>query len=419
MAGLEKAQSAIARPGAKVELRRSLSLSLITFYGLGTILGAGIYVLVGKVAGVAGMYAPISFALAAVIAGLSAFTYMELCSRHPLAGGAAVYTQEGFGLRWLSILVGFLIVLSGLVSAATISKGFVGYLRVFVDVPDTLVIVAVVVVLALLAAWGIAQSVAAAAVATVIEVGGLILIIVVASASFGTLPERLPELIPSMERVAWEGIFLGGFLAFYAFIGFEDMANVAEEVKDPIRNMPRAILLAIAISTLLYIAVSVAAVLAVPLDELSASRAPLALMFERATGASPKIMALISLFAVINGALIQIIMAARMLYGMSREGWLPKGIGKVNSRTQTPILATALVSAAVLVLALALPLVTLAKITSFAVLAVFALLGLALARLKRVGPPAPGVFIVPAWVPYASTVAAIALLGLQVYDMLR
>ena len=419
MTGVQQTQSAIGGPGAKAELRRSLSLSLITFYGLGTILGAGIYVLVGKVAGVAGMYAPISFALAAVIAGLSAFTYMELCSRHPLAGGAAVYTQRGFGLRWLSMLVGFLIVLSGLVSAATISKGFVGYFRVFVELPDAVIIVTVVVALAMLAAWGIAQSVAAAAVATVIEVGGLILIIAVASASFAALPERLPELIPSFERVAWEGIFLGGFLAFYAFIGFEDMANVAEEVKDPIRNMPRAILLAIAISTFLYLAVSLAAVLAVPMDELTASRAPLALMFEQTTGASPKIMASISLFAVINGALIQIIMAARMLYGMSREGWLPKGIGKVNSRTQTPVFATILVSIGVLALALALPLVTLAKITSFAVLAVFALLGVALARMKRAGPPARDVYTVPAWVPYASTVAAVALLGLQVYDMLR
>ncbi|HKQ25817.1 MAG TPA: APC family permease [Burkholderiales bacterium] len=419
MPGLEEVQTTIGREDPKATLRRSLSLPLITFYGLGTILGAGIYVLVGKVAGVAGMYAPISFTLAAVIAGLSAFTYMELCSRHPLAGGAAVYAQQGFGVRWLSILVGFLIVLSGLVSAATISKGFVGYFRVFIELPDVLIIVTVVVALALLAAWGIAQSVAAAAVATVIEVGGLILIIAVASASFGALPERLPELIPSFELVAWEGIFLGGFLAFYAFIGFEDMANVAEEVKDPIRSMPRAILLAIAISTLLYLAVSLAAVLAVPMDELTASRAPLALMFERSTGTSPKVMALISLFAVINGALIQIIMAARMLYGMSREGWLPKGIGEVNSRTHTPIFATALVSIGVLVLALALPLVTLAKVTSFAVLAVFALLGLALARMKRAGPPAHGVYTVPAWVPYASTVSAVALLGLQVYDLLR
>ncbi len=417
MTRLEQTQD--PAPGEEVELRRSLSLPLITFYGLGTILGAGIYVLVGKVAGIAGMFAPISFMLAAVTAGLSAFTYMELCSRYPLAGGAAVYTQQGFRMRWLSILVGFLIVLSGLVSAATISRGFVGYFRVFVDMPEILVIVAAVLVLAVLACWGIAQSVTAAAVATVIEVGGLLLIIGVAYASFGVLPERLPELIPPFELVAWEGIFLGGFLAFYAFIGFEDMVNVAEEVKNPERNLPRAILLAIAISTVLYLAVSLAAVLALPLDRLSASGAPLALMFEQATGASPKIMAAISLFAVINGALIQIIMAARMLYGMSREGWLPKGVGKLNARTQTPILATVLVSIAVLVLALALPLVTLAKVTSFAILAVFAIISLALIRLKRAGPPATGVYTVPAWVPYASMISALALLGLQVADMLR
>jgi amino acid transporter len=402
-----------------VELRRSLSLPLITFYGLGTILGAGIYVLVGKVAGIAGMFAPVSFTLAAITAGLSAFTYMELCSRHPLAGGAAVYTQQGFGLRWLSILVGFLIVLSGLVSAATISRGFVGYFRVFVDVPEMPVIVGAVLVLAVLACWGIAQSVTAAAVATVIEVGGLLLIIGVAYASFGALPERLPELIPPFELAAWEGIFLGGFLAFYAFIGFEDMVNVAEEVKNPERNLPRAILLAIVISTTLYLAVSLAAVLALPLDRLSASGAPLALMFEQATGASPKVMAAISLFAVINGALIQIIMAARMLYGMSREGWLPRGVGKINARTQTPVLATVLVSIAVLVLALALPLVTLAKVTSFAILAVFAIISLALIRLKRAGPPAAGVYTVPAWVPYSSMATALILLALQVADMLR
>ena len=416
MTGL--AQTVNPASGEKVELRRSLSLPLITFYGLGTILGAGIYVLVGKVAGAAGIYAPVSFALAAVTAGLSAFTYMELCSRYPLSGGAAVYTQKGFGLRWLSILVGFLIVLSGLVSAATISRGFVGYFRVFFEVPEAMIIIGVVIAIALLAAWGIAQSVAATAVATIIEVGGLLLIIGVAYASFGALPARLPELVPPFELVAWQGIFLGGFLAFYAFIGFEDMVNVAEEVKNPERTLPRAILLAIVISTALYLAVSLAAVLVLPLDQLSASEAPLALMFEQATGASPKVMASISLFAVINGALVQIIMAARMLYGMSREGWLPKGIGKLNARTQTPIFATILVSLAVLVLALALPLVTLAKVTSFAVLAVFAIISLALIRLKHAGPPAGNTYTVPAWVPYASLASALALLALQVASML-
>lgn len=419
MTNRDEALATDVSTGEKVELRRSLSLPLITFYGLGTILGAGIYVLVGKVAGVAGMYAPIAFGLAAVTAALSAFVYMELCSRYPLSGGAAVYTQQGFGLRWLSILVGFLIVLSGLVSAATISKGFVGYLRVFFDLPDALVIITVVVALGLLAAWGIMQSTAAAAIATVIEVGGLLLIIFVAGDALGTLPARATELVPPIEAVAWEGIMLGGFLAFYAFIGFEDMVNVAEEVKNPERTLPLAIVLAVGSATLLYFAISLIAVLALPLEELSASGAPLALIYERATGDRPTFMALISLFAVINGALIQIIMAARMLYGMSREGWLPKGIGKLSPRTQTPIVATVLVVLAVLIFALALPLVTLAKVTSFALLVVFALIGVALIRMKRAGPPRPGVYTIPYWVPFASSATAIILLGFQVIDLLR
>jgi amino acid transporter len=419
-AAVEESISHNASPqGGRGELRRALSLPLITFFGLGTILGAGIYVLVGKVAATAGMFAPVSFALAAVTAGLSAFVYMELCSRYPLSGGAAVYTEKGFGIRWLSMLVGFLIVLSGLVSAATITKGFVGYFQVFFDWPDAVVVILALAVLGLLAAWGIAQSTAAAAVATVIEVAGLLLIIFVAREALGTLPVRIGDLVPPIEAVAWEGIMLGGFLAFYAFIGFEDMVNVAEEVKDAQSALPRAIILAVGAATLLYLAISLVAVLALPLEELGASKAPLALIYERATGDEPTFMALIALFAVINGALIQIIMASRMLYGMSKEGWLPRVIGSVHPRTQTPIVATALVVAAILLLALALPLVALAKVTSFALLVVFALIGVALIRMKRRGPAQAGVFVVPMWVPIGSVATALVLLGVQVADLLR
>lgn len=412
------AQSGTAEPG-RGELRRSLSLPLITFFGLGTILGAGIYVLVGKVAGAAGMYAPVSFGLAAVTAALSAFVYMELCSRYPISGGAAVYCEQGFRIRWLSILVGFLIVLSGLVSAATITKGFVGYFQVFFDWPDALVILGALALLGLLAIWGIAQSTAAAAVATVIEVAGLLLIIVVAGDALGDLPARVDELVPPIEAVAWEGIVLGGFLAFYAFIGFEDMVNVAEEVKDAQKALPRAIILAVSTATLLYFAIAMIAVLALPLEELSASGAPLALIYERATGDKPTFMALIAVFAVINGALIQIIMASRMLYGMSKEGWLPRVIGSVHPKTQTPIVATVLVVATILLFALALPLVTLAKVTSFALLVVFALVGIALIRIKRQGPAPATAYTVPPWVPYGSVVSAIVLLGFQSYDLLQ
>lgn len=401
----------------KVQLRRALSLPLITFYGLGTILGAGIYVLVGKVAGAAGMYAPLAFLLASAVAAFTAFTYAELVARHPLSAAEAVYIQEGLKRRELTILVGLLIVFSGMVSSATIASGFVGYLRVFVDLPDTLVIVLVVLALGVLAAWGILESVTAAAVATVIEIAGLVLIIAVSWESFAALPDRLPELLPPLDGTVWWGIALGSFLAFYAFIGFEDMVNVAEEVKDPERNMPRAIIIALVGSTILYLLVVTAAVLALPIATLSESEAPLALMFENATGSSPVLIAAISLFAVVNGALIQMIMSSRMLFGMGRAGWLPRVLAQVSGRTRTPLLATAVVTVGVMVFALWLPLVTLAKLTSFAILLVFVLVNLSLIAIKRNQPPPPGIRVYPIWVPYGGLLFALALLAFAMLSM--
>jgi len=399
-------------------LQRALSLPLITFYGLGTILGAGIYVLVGKVAGAAGMYAPLAFLVAALVAAFTAFTYAELAARHPFSGAEAVYVQEGLGRRELSTLVGLLIVLSGLVSSATLVNGFVGYLAVFVELPDMLVIFAVVIALAALALWGILQSVSAAAVATVIEIAGLVMIIVVSWGSFATFPERFEELIPPLDVDAWWGVAIGAFLAFYAFIGFEDMVNVSEEVKDAQRTLPRAIILALVGSTVLYLLVVTAAVLTLPVATLSRSDAPLALVFEHATGGSPSLIALISLFAVINGALIQMIMSSRMLYGMAQAGWLFRKLGYVSERTRTPVVATAAVAAGVLVFALWLPLVTLAKLTSFAILLVFVLVNLSLIRIKKIQQAPPHIRVYPVWVPYGGLVLAIVLLAFQTLSAL-
>jgi amino acid transporter len=397
----------------QVGLRRALSLPLVTFYGLGTILGAGIYVLVGEVAGAAGMHAPLAFLVAALVASFTAFTYAELSARHPLSGAEAVYVQEGLGRRELSTLVGLLIVFSGLVSSATLANGFVGYLGVFIELPEILVICVVVLVLGVLALWGILESVTVAAVATIIEIAGLILIIAVSGSSFATLPERLPELIPPWESNAWWGIAMGAFLAFYAFIGFEDMVNVSEEVKDPQRTMPRAIILALVVSTVLYFLVVTAAVLVLPVSTLSQSDAPLALLFEHATGTRPTIIALISLFAVINGALIQMIMASRMLYGMGRAGWLFRKLGEVSERTRTPVVATATIVIGVLLFALWLPLVTLAKLTSFAILLVFILVNLSLIRIKKIQQAPPGIRVYPIWVPYGGMLLAALLLVFQ------
>ncbi len=399
-----------------VELKRAISLPLLTLYGLGTILGAGIYVLVGKVAGLAGMYAPISFALAAVLAVLTGLSYTELAARYPKSAGQAVYVERGLGVRSLALLVGWLVVAIAIVSGGAIVNGFVGYLGVFVSVERGSVITALVLVLGALAAWGIRESVAAASVITLIEVAGLLLIIVVAAPALAALPLRLAELAPAADARVWQSVLLGAFLAFYAFIGFEDIVTVAEEVTDPTRTVPRAILIAIALSTALYLGVALVAVFAVSPPELAASEAPLGLVYERATGGTPTLISAISLFAVVNGALVQIILASRMLYGMSREGWHDVGFGRVHPRTRTPLLATLVVTAALLALALWFPLVTLATATSFMVLVLFALMNWSLLRIKRRDPHPARVRTVPMWVPAAGLATTVAVLGFQLYQ---
>lgn len=402
-----------------VKLRRSIGPVFLTFYGLGNILGAGIYVLLGKIAAQAGFYIPVSFLVASVVVAFTALSYAELSARMPLSAGEAVYLHRAFGYRWLSVLVGVLIALAGILSAATISRGFVGYLNVFVDLPATLGIVALVLVLGAIAAWGISQSVGIAALITIVEIIGLLLVIGAGGHTLESLPRRFSEVAPNTEFVVWQGIVTGAFLAFYAYIGFEDMVNIAEEVKAPQRNMPRAIILALVISTILYLLVAVISVMAVSPRELAVSDAPLALVYERLTGRPSTIISVIAIFAVINGALIQMIMASRIFYGISHQGWLPSLLSRINEHTRTPLYSTALVVILILAFALWLPVVTLARVTSFIVLAVFVLVNSALVFVKGRDPYPPAVKVTPGWVPISGVVTCLGLVIFEVYSHLN
>jgi len=383
---------------------------LFALYGTGNIIGAGIYVLVGKVAGEAGLLAPLAFMLAAVIAGLTGLSYGELAARYPVSAGEAVYLHKAFNRRWLSIAAGFLIALAGLVSAATMARGFVGYFNQFVAVNAALTMVILISTLTLIAIRGIAESARAAALLTVLEAGGLLWIIAVASPNIGQLTEiPVSEFLPAYVD-AWQGVLAAAFLAFFAFIGFEDMVSIAEEVHEPERTIPRGIILAFAISTVLYLLVTVVSIATVPIAELAASDAPLADVYRVATNRSVVLISVIGLVAVINGALIQIIKAARIFYGMSCNGWLPAFFGAVNPRTRTPLRSTLVAGGIVLVFALLLPLLSLAKLTSAMVLVVFTLVNLALIRIKRLGPPPAGVRAVPVWVPWLGALASVGIL---------
>lgn len=364
-------------------LKRRLGLGLLTLYGLGTILGAGIYALVGEVAGQAGLYAPVSFLVAAVIAGFTGYSYAKLSAKYPRSAGEAVYINAAF--RWppLSALVGWLVVATGAVSSATLSRSFVGYLGVFLEVPDPLAIVLVVGIITFIACWGIAESVSVAAVITGFEVLGLLIVLAVAKDELLHFPNQAQALLPPLDGDIWWGIFFGAFIAFYAFIGFEDMVNVAEEVRRPQRNMPIAIFLALGVATVLYILVALVAVLSLPIAELSQSEHPMVTLLEAKGSSLADSIGVISLVAIINGVLIQIVMCARMFYGMGVQGLAPAALSRVWPRTGTPVLATLLAGGIVTLLALAFPLIVLAKLTSFIILLIFILVNLALVVIAR------------------------------------
>ncbi|MDA1372529.1 MAG: amino acid permease [Proteobacteria bacterium] len=395
------------------KLRRSISLPLVFLYGLGNILGAGIYVLIGRVAAEAGYLAPLAFVIAALIAAITAFSFAELSSRFPHSAGGALYVHRGFRIPNLTVVVGLLIVLSGIASAATMANGFVGYLQVFFDAPARLVIISLVLSLCVLACWGIAESVSMAVVLTLIEVFGLLLVMGV------TLPE-LKELIPTTTQqlpstgfLGWTGLVSGSFLAFYAYIGFEDMVNVVEEVKNPTRNLPIAILAALTLATVLYVLVAINVLLVLTPADLGESEAPLADVYETVTGSSPWAISVISMFAVINGALIQIIMGSRVLYGLSREKLISKAIGRVNEKTRTPVNATILVSVVITIAALWFPIETLARSTTTLLLVIFTLVNIALIKIKtRDGHP-PGVFRVPFVLPVFGTLVSVSFLIME------
>ncbi len=382
----------------KPELIRRLSLPLLIFYGIGTILGAGIYVLVGKVAGEAGFYTPSAFMFASILAAFSAFSYAELAARFPRSAGEAIYIEEGFGIKKLSITVGLLIVTVGIVSVATLAHGFAGYLKVFFDLPEALIVIFLALFVGAVCAWGIGQSVLIASAMTIVEIIGLLIILYVGRGAYALIPVKAPEMIPAFDASVWAGIFMGSFIAFYAYLGFEDIVNVAEEAINPRVNIPLAIIISLIVTTLFYILISIVAVILISPQELASSTAPLAMLYQTTTGQPPVVITIISLISVINGALIQVIMASRVLYGMSRKQWLPDKIGKINATTHTPLVATIIITGFVLFFALTFPLLSLAKITSFITLIIFMLINFSLLKLKYSKREHDG-FTVPVFVP--------------------
>jgi amino acid transporter len=347
---------------------------------------------------------------------VTAFSFAELSSRLPKSAGEAAYVSAAFGRPRLALAVGWAVAAVAVVSASTMVRGFVGYLGVFVDLPSVVAIVVCVVLLAAIAIWGIGESLLAAAAVTVIEIAGLLFVCAVAGDSLGRVGSEWRAMLPGFEAASVSGVVSGAFIAFYAYIGFEDMVNVAEEVRTPRRTLPVAIVLALLVSTALYLLVALVAAFALPPGELAGNPAPLAAIVA-SRGFPPAIIAAVSVFAVMNGALIQIIVASRVLYGLARQRLAPSLFARVHRRRRTPVIGTVLVASLILASSLFFAIDELARATSFIALSIFLIVNIALLRLKRVDHDQPE-FTVPAFVPRAGAVLCVAMLAHEATGLL-
>ncbi|GIG23952.1 APC family permease [Cellulomonas denverensis] len=366
-------------------LRRAVTGPLLFLFILGDVLGAGVYALVGELAVEAGGAVWLPLIVALLMALLTAASYAELVTKYPQAGGSAVFAQRAFGSPLVSFLVGFCMLAAGVTSAAGLSLAFAGdYLGAFWDVPAVPAALVFLALIAALNARGIKESLGANVVMTVIEVSGLLLVVVLGAIVMGRGEGDLGRLAELPAETSWGMAALGGALiAFYSFVGFETSANLAEEVTDVRRVYPRALFGALIAAGVIYVLVGIVAPAVVSPETLSGSSGPLLEVVRAAGGVPLQLFSVIALIAVANGALLTMIMASRLAYGMAREGLLPAALGRVLPHRRTPWVAIVVTTAVAMLLAATGSLVDLASTVVLLLLFVFLSTNVAVLVLRR------------------------------------
>jgi len=359
-------------------LKRVIGLPMLVLYGVGVTVGAGIFVLIGTIADLAGPRAPLAFLVAAVVATVTAFSYAALARGFPHAAGASLYVKTAFG-RPAGLAIGLGVALTAIVSSATITLGFTGYLQQLVELPRAAVVAVTLAAVGALVARGVTESVGAAALLTLVEIG-VLAVLIAAGAPVLAAGDVWRAAFGAGAPLDAGAIVAAAVLAFFAFIGFEDIVNMAEETVEPDRVVAQAILWTLGITTLFYVAVALIAVGAPGAEGAAHDRAPLADLWTRLTGTSGAWLSTLALVSVLNGVIVQLVMASRLLYGMARERMLPAALAHVGER-RTPYVAVWLVAGLIVVLALAFPIATLARITTTITLLVFACVNVALVVL--------------------------------------
>ena len=386
-------------------LRREAGLFQVVAYGVGNIVGAGIYVLVGDAAGLAGGLLWLAFLAGAIIALFTGLSYAELSSMYPKAASEYVYVGRAYGNRLLSFLTQWIMLITELVAAAAVSIGFAGYFSSIFPVPELPVALILLVVLTIVAVGGVGESFRLNTVLSMVAIGGLLIVIGAGLDRFGTVSY-------TYSPNGLSGVLGAAVLVFFAFIGFDNMSNISEETKRPEKTVPRGLLIAVTVTTVAYGLVGFAVVSLLPWQQLSTSAAPLAYAVSVDLGSTAYgVLSVIALLTTLNTVLVLLIVSSRIIYGMGREGALPRVLGRLNKRTSTPIVASII---ALFVALSFLPLGKIdvvAKITSFGSLLTFTLVNLSLLHLRRVAPHATRPFKAPLSVGWVSITALLGMIS--------
>lgn len=319
------------------ELKRDLGLFLVVLSGIGIILGAGIYVLIGKAAAIAGESIWLSFVIGSVIAGITGLSYAELSSMFPKAGAEYVYTQKAFG-RFVAFVIGWVMIVTALISAAVVSLGFGQYLSSIVSIDPFAATILGIIICTFILLVGVRESAMIGGILAIVEILGLLVIIAI-GLPYISVDKILVPNIPIMS------VLQAAALIFFAYLGFEEIVRLSEETKNPEKVIPKALLLAIIGSTILYILVSISAVAIMGAEALGQSAAPLADAAAVVLGPNAFfIIGIIAVFSTFNTILLIMLAASRLVYGMSQERSLPRQLTYINSATHTPVIAIVLIA---------------------------------------------------------------------------
>lgn len=386
-------------------LARSLNFVELVFYGVGTIVGAGIYTILGAAGGMAGEAVWISLLCASLAAFITALSYAELVSMYPRAGAEYQFVRRAFPGRPLwPFLAGYLIALNAAATSATVALAFAGYLNVFVALPPPVTALALLALCTALNIWGLRQATWASIALICVEVGGLLLLI--GAAGFDAAPARAPTL-PSAGEIG--PVFAATSLVFFIYIGFEDVANLAEEARQPRRDLPRALLISVVLTSVIYLLVTFAVLSVVSPEQLARSEAPLTTAANAIAPWLGNLLAVSALFATASTALISLVSISRLLFGMARQGDMPRALARTGDRRRTPwVAALALFAGACLLLPLG-EVKLIASVSAFGVLLVFTAVQAALIALRLRKPHAARPFRVPGAVCGAPVLPALGI----------